>query len=223
MKKLAISQLMEKIDDLQSRIPLSENESDLLHRSILDLQDLQSEYIKGVMFRSKAKWYQEGEKNTKYFLNLERARYNSKTCRTLLDGNTIIEDPVAILDKQQSFYSELYKSDPSIEFKLKNHSGVKVPPSVKQDINENFSMHELKTALSSMRKNKTPGRDGISVDFYDKFWELLKLDLYEMVMYAQAHGCLAESLKRGILNLIPKNGKDECLLKNLRPITLLNS
>ena len=37
------------------------------------------------MFRSKVKWYEEGEKNTKYFYSLEKARYNAKTCYKIID------------------------------------------------------------------------------------------------------------------------------------------
>ena len=31
---------------------------------------------KGIILRSKAKWVEEGEKNTKYFLNLEKRNQN---------------------------------------------------------------------------------------------------------------------------------------------------
>jgi hypothetical protein len=35
------------------------------------------------MFRSKAKWVEEGEKNSKYFLNLEKNNYLNKMITTL--------------------------------------------------------------------------------------------------------------------------------------------
>ena len=41
--------------------------------------------------RSKAKWVEEGEKNTKYFLNLEKRNYNSACIKKLIteDGTEI--------------------------------------------------------------------------------------------------------------------------------------
>ena len=42
---------------------------------------------KGVIFRSKAKWHELGEKSSKYFFSLEKAKYNAKTCNKLLDTN----------------------------------------------------------------------------------------------------------------------------------------
>ena len=74
-----------------------------------------------------------------------------------------------------------------------------------------------------MRKNKTPGRDGISIDFYAHFWDIIGMDMYQMISYSYQTNSLAESQKKGVLNLIPKSGKDARYLKNLRPITLLNS
>jgi len=34
--------------------------------------------IQGTIVRSKTRWYNEGEKNTKYFLNLEKRHFNKK-------------------------------------------------------------------------------------------------------------------------------------------------
>ena len=40
---------------------------------------------KGAILRSKAKWIEEGEQNTKYFLNLEKRNYNSTYIKKLID------------------------------------------------------------------------------------------------------------------------------------------
>ena len=41
----------------------------------------------GIILRSKAKWSEEGEKNTKYFLNLEKRKYNQKCIKKLIGTN----------------------------------------------------------------------------------------------------------------------------------------
>ena len=57
----------------------------------------------------------------KYFFNLEKRRYNAKMCSKLtLENGTIIVDPKKILQHQHKFYQDLYKSDPSIVFNIKN-------------------------------------------------------------------------------------------------------
>ena len=43
-----------------------------------------------------------------------------------------------------------------------------------------------------------------------------------MLSHAIEQGRLSTSAHRGIINLIPKKGKDDKLVRNWRPITLLN-
>ena len=73
-----------------------------------------------------------------------------------------------------------------------------------------------------MKNDKTPGPDGIPADLYKVFWPRISIYLYKMLETAMATKEMPFSSQQGVLNLIPKPGKDSRLLKNLRPITLLN-
>ena len=86
-----------------------------------------------------------------------------------------------------------------------------------------MNIDELGTALKAMNNEKTPGEDGIPADFYKTFWNLLKLPFHQMAMQSFETKKLHQSARRGILNLIPKSNKDSRYIKNLRPITLLNT
>ena len=74
-----------------------------------------------------------------------------------------------------------------------------------------------------MNNNKTPREDGLPVDFYKIFWKDIKGAFMQMIDHAYTKRKLHESARRGILNLIPKANKDTRYVKNLRPITLLNT
>ena len=74
-----------------------------------------------------------------------------------------------------------------------------------------------------MNNNKTPGPDGISADFYKVFWSSIRKPIFRVIDHAFSNDQLSSKIKVGILNLIPKNGKDTRYLKNLRPITVLNT
>ena len=102
--KLILSQLSEKVDDYESRMPLTEEDDEILENTKAELEEKMLERIKGIMFRSKVKWYEEGERNSKYFFSLEKSRYNAKTCYKLIkdDGQEII-DPDMILEEQARF------------------------------------------------------------------------------------------------------------------------
>ena len=77
--------------------------------------------------------------------------------------------------------------------------------------------------MRSLNKEKTPGLDGIPVDFYAKFWDEIKQLLYCVYITVEEENCMIPSAMSGILNLIPKPKKDSRHLKNSRPITLLNT
>mgnify|MGYP003691527313 CR=1 FL=1 len=62
--------------------------------------------LKGNIIRSRAKWMDEGEKPTKYFLNLENRHYTNKTIPKLIKEESIeITDQKNILLEIEKFYS----------------------------------------------------------------------------------------------------------------------
>ena len=84
MKSLELK-LESEILSLQKELEennISENEKVQIYSEI-DVKILQREEIskyktRGAILRSKSRWHNEGEKNTKYFLNLEKRHFNKK-------------------------------------------------------------------------------------------------------------------------------------------------
>ena len=73
-----------------------------------------------------------------------------------------------------------------------------------------------------MEKGKSPGCDGFPAEFYQVFWIDIA-DLYvNAINKAYREGILSITQRRGIISLLPKGRKSPLLLKNWRPITLLN-
>ena len=87
----------------------------------MDLEKLKGEYdsmydyiTRGNIVRSKATWYEKGEKNNKYILGLEKSR-NKKNCiRKLVNkrGETVTNSK-AIMTELRSFYEDLYDNKDS--------------------------------------------------------------------------------------------------------------
>ena len=69
----------------------------------------------------------------------------------------------------------------------------------------------------------SPGSDGFTTNFYKFFWPDIKDFLYVRFLYSFKNGELTNDQKRGIINLIPKEGKDLRYLRNWRPLSLLNT
>ena len=77
-------------------------------------------------------------------------------------------------------------------------------------------------ALNSMPNNKAPGDDGLTVLLYKKFWKELSKPLLDCLRENIIKGEMTTSQKRSVIRLIQKKGKDPTLVKNWRPISLLN-
>ena len=87
-------------------------------------------------------------------------------------------------------------------------------------IDQKCETSEVTQALKLMKNNKTPGIDGISVDFLKVFWTELKC-LLTRALNCFEKGKLSCSLRQSVIICLLKGEKDRQLLKNWRPISLL--
>ena len=81
---------------------------------------------------------------------------------------------------------------------------------------------ECLEALKYMESEKTSGTDGLPGEFYKVFWKDISSILISALNFAYESGQLSTTQKRGIIKLIPKKDADPSLIKNWRPLTLLN-
>ena len=84
-------------------------------------------------------------------------------------------------------------------------------------------IEEVTTAIKQLASNKTPGLNGLTAEFYKVFWCKFGNIFYEPIIDMYNQKKLPLDLKTGVINLLPKPIKHSQFLKNLRPITLLNT
>jgi hypothetical protein len=84
-----------------------------------------------------------------------------------------------------------------------------------------FSEKEIKDAVFSCYPEGVPRSDGIFFLFYQRYWEVVKEDIYRMVMSFHVGDLELLRLNFAMLTLIPK-AEDATDTKNYMPISLLN-
>ena len=84
-----------------------------------------------------------------------------------------------------------------------------------------ITYEELTTALKNMKHSKSPGNDGFTTVFL-VFWVDLGKYILRSINYAYRNGLLSVTQKQGIITCLPKPNKARNVLKNWRPISLLN-
>ena len=202
---------------------LTETDKELLSRTHEDLNQFREQKIQGTLFRSKARWHNDGQTASKYLCSLEKNKSASKSMNLLItDSGVEVKDPKKILYHQHQFYKKLYASEPADTFNFKNESKVKILPEIKSAMEGIFTIDELKTAVKDMSRNKTPGLDGLTSEFYVMFFTKLGSMLLSAINHAFTNAeVLHKSALRGVINLIPKRNKDVRYVQNLRPISIL--
>ena len=104
-------EVKQKLEHLESSLhELKTEEVEEYQKCKREYEKIYDYKAKGSIMRSKVRWATQGEKNTSYFLGLEKRNYNT-SCITQLDvGDGVnIGDSREILDGIHSFYSNLYK------------------------------------------------------------------------------------------------------------------
>ncbi|CAC5415415.1 unnamed protein product [Mytilus coruscus] len=89
------------------------------------------------------------------------------------------------------------------------------------NVNDDVTEDELCKAINQLSKNKSPGSDGLTVEFYCKFYSELKYVLLKLFDAIEEEGILSKSMKCGIISLVYKKKGERNILKNYRPISLL--
>lgn len=127
-----------------------------------------------------------------------------------------------------SFYSDLYKKCVNENSEILTDSFMRdlhlpnLTSDQRERCDEKLSVGECFNTLKTFQKNKTPGNDGLTVEFYLVFWPIVGKHLIDCFNYAHDHGALSNSQKQALITLLEKKGKDKRLIKNWRPISLIN-
>ena len=192
--------------------------------------ELQNDYItQGAIIRTRATWYEQGEKSNKYFLNLENSRGKKSSIRKIVkEDESSTSNPQVIMKELRSFYSDLYKkgvnenSETLTDLFMRDLHLPSLTSDQRERCDGKLSVGECFNTLKTFQKNKTPGNDGLTVEFYLVFWPIVGKHLVDCFNYAHDHGELSNSQKQAVITLLEKKGKDKRLIKNWRPISLIN-
>ena len=132
--------------------------------------------------------------------------------------------PGELVEHVRKFYAELYgcdQTDLSKQSFFLNHISTKLSDQQNNNLQVDLSEYEIETAINQMAKGKTPGRDGLSIEFYIYCWSIVKHEVIDMLSELFSTQFIKPQIKTGYITLIHiKGAKNQ--ITNYRPISLLN-
>ena len=172
-KRNDIKLLEKELNNVEKQGSLKPEDIEILSEKRHTLEQYYNHITEGIILRSKVKWYEEGERNSKYFLSLEKRNKVKSTIRKLKTETQDITNPQDIMKNIKQFYIKKFESNKqtSSEFSeiFKSLNLPKVSKDDKDLQGRPITKSEIFHALKSMQNNKTPGSDGIPKEFYVAF------------------------------------------------------
>ena len=165
----------------------------------------------------------EGEKPTKYFLNIEKNLSAQKyisvlTVKDAEGRETNITSQPAIEKEIQKYYKDLYSNkDEHIsleinEFLNNEHTCPKLNDEQIHILEQDITLQELTDALKKTKNGSTPGFSGFTYAFYKCFWRYLGKTIQNAMKYSLIINKLPSSQTIGIISLLPKGEKPKQFL-----------
>ena len=218
-------QLEKEIVEIDMKTNKTQEDLELKILKENNLKEIRKGKINGIILRTKARWAAQGEKVTKYFCNLEKRHFISKQMFKLINKNgEEIRDTKEMINETKEFYEQLYKkrkvSDVNIEDIV--NTLPKLEEEQAKSLEGKITYEEAASALKNMKNDKSPGSDGMTVNFLKFFWKDIGQFIVRSLNEGFKNGKMSITQREGIITCIPKGDKPREFLKNWRPISLLN-
>ena len=179
----------------------------------------------GAQVHSRARWVEEGQSSSSYFLCLVKKKVAERLVSALcLDDGSVVNSAPDLVDCFANFYSALFSAE-EVDCVSQEELLTKISAHLSANQSEVckgvLSVDECFSAFKGMAHRKAPGNDGLLMEFYLKFWPVLGADLVRVLNSCLLNRRLSKSQRRGVISLSFKKG-DRLDPQNWRPISFLN-
>ena len=157
-----------KLTDREIESVTDNNELIEERKSLKDQLDaLYMDVAIGAQIRSKVKFVEEGERSTAYCLAVEKHRQSNNNIKALTNHGITHSDDIGILKVASDFYADLFSSTNPNQEDVNENVTLPVLTLEKQHVCEGDILEqECVNAIKKMKSNKSPGEDGLPIEFY---------------------------------------------------------
>lgn len=177
--------------------------------------------------RSRVKWIDVGDSNSKYYyLSLRSRQAFNQIIFLTNEDEAIIDSREGIQEHVVQFYTGLL-GGPVVPSTVSHEDIAALLPfrcsdSVIHQLEAPYSPEDIRKTFFSLPKGKAPGPDGYPAEFYTAHWKSIGMDMISAVSEFFQSGSLLKQWNATVLTLIPKK-MNATLISNFRPISCCNT
>ncbi|KAI0530781.1 hypothetical protein KFK09_000329 [Dendrobium nobile] len=148
---------------------LSEDKLWLLRSKVKELNSVLARMNTWWRQRAKAKWMEDGDTNSKFFLSFANARRNEKRISQIKNADGVLtEDPEEL--PKVSYCTENWPLPKAV-----------LDDADKRSLDVDISDMEILEVIKGLGDNKAPGHDGITYSFLKNYWSIIGNDVSKAV------------------------------------------
>ncbi len=226
-KRDEMSTLENELMTLNQKTTLTEYETNRKSEIQNRLNLLYNEHTKGNIIRARIDIANENECNKEILKGIEKSKQSNNTIDCLVrDDGTETTNHKEILSMLGEYYEKLYDSKYPSKYDIESYLNSItfdniIPNDLKEKLEQPPDKNDFEGAINNIKTNKTPGIDGLPIEFYKTFWKILEPHYTSMIFESYDQGTLPFSTKTSVLSLLHKNDSKK-KLKNYRPLSITN-
>lgn len=172
--------------------------------------------------KSRVHWLKFGDGNNKFFHNSCKSRWNSNKILSILDDNGLehtSHDSIAMV--ATSYFQDILGQTKQVIDIPDTITLPSLDDSQSQFLSRDFSEEEILFTLKKMAKGRSPGPDGLTVEFYLKAWHIIGTDVSQAILFFFDTLYLPRIINSAAIALVPKV-QQPTMMSQFRPISCCN-
>lgn len=221
--RLQISVTREKLLEVQQQLNDGFN-SDLMVNEKELRKKIEDLWKKDAMFwqqRSRVKWLQLGDRNSRFFHLTTLQRRQRNQIERLKDANGVWRcDPKDLGGLIKTHFQKIFNTPPERDFEdVLSLIETVISSEINDALTKPVLREEVRNAVFQMAPLKAPGSDGFPGLFYQTYWDIVGDEVVQAVQSFFLDGVILKEINHTNVVLIPKVKNPEAI-SQFRPISL---